>query len=149
MASKVSGSSNTSRRLLDAIAALRSAALAPPGGVASRLCPSRQLTIMFWDLVGSTELSARLDPEDLREVIAHYHRTVTQTVAGFHGFVAKYMGDGMLIYFGHPRNFGGRCRRERRRGRCACSKSRPAPGRQNAPTVCDSSWRPRGRGAAT
>src|SRR6267154_6638214 len=63
----------------------------------------RQLTVMFCDLVGTTELSARLDPEDLREVIAAYHRAVTGIVAGFDGFVAKYMGDGVLIYFGYPR----------------------------------------------
>ncbi len=58
---------------------------------------------MFCDLVGSTELSSRLDPEDLREVIAAYHRAVAEVVAGFDGFVAKYMGDGVLIYFGYPR----------------------------------------------
>jgi class 3 adenylate cyclase/predicted ATPase len=58
---------------------------------------------MFCDLVGSTALSARLDPEDLREVIAVYHRTVGEIVAGFDGFVAKYMGDGVLVYFGYPR----------------------------------------------
>jgi class 3 adenylate cyclase/predicted ATPase len=58
---------------------------------------------MFCDLVGSTSLSSRLDPEDLREVIAAYHRAVTEVVAGFDGFVAKYMGDGVLVYFGYPR----------------------------------------------
>jgi class 3 adenylate cyclase/predicted ATPase len=63
----------------------------------------RQLTVMFCDLVGSTELSTRFDPEDYREIIAVYHRTVTQTVTGFDGFVAKYMGDGVLAYFGYPR----------------------------------------------
>src|SRR6516162_4628849 len=52
---------------------------------------------------GSTELSARLDPEDLREVISAYHRAVAEIVAGFDGFVAKYMGDGVLVYFGYPR----------------------------------------------
>ena len=57
---------------------------------------------MFCDLVGSTALSARLDPEDLREVIAAYHRAVAETVGRFDGFVAKYMGDGVLIYFGYP-----------------------------------------------
>jgi class 3 adenylate cyclase/predicted ATPase len=62
----------------------------------------RQLTVMFCDLVGSTALSARLDPEDLREVIASYHRAVAEAVAGFDGFVAKYMGDGVLVYFGYP-----------------------------------------------
>jgi class 3 adenylate cyclase/predicted ATPase len=58
---------------------------------------------MFCDLVGSTALAARLDPEDLREVIAAYHRAVAEVVAGFDGFVAKYMGDGVLVYFGYPR----------------------------------------------
>jgi class 3 adenylate cyclase len=62
----------------------------------------RQLTVMFCDLVGSTPLAARLDPEDLREVIGAYHRTVADVVTGFEGFVAKYMGDGVLIYFGYP-----------------------------------------------
>jgi len=57
---------------------------------------------MFCDLVGSTELSARLDPEDLREVIAAYHRTTADAVKSFDGFVAKYMGDGVLVYFGYP-----------------------------------------------
>jgi class 3 adenylate cyclase/predicted ATPase len=62
----------------------------------------RQLTVMFCDLVGSTALSARLDPEDLRSVIGAYHKCVAETVARFDGFVAKYMGDGVLIYLGYP-----------------------------------------------
>jgi class 3 adenylate cyclase/predicted ATPase len=62
----------------------------------------RQLTVMFCDLVGSTPLSTRFDPEDLREIVGAYHRCVTDTVARFGGFVAKYMGDGVLIYFGYP-----------------------------------------------
>src|SRR6516162_678931 len=62
----------------------------------------RQLTVMFCDLVGSTELAARLDPEDLRDVLAGYHRAVAGVVTSFEGFVAKYMGDGVLIYFGYP-----------------------------------------------
>ena len=62
----------------------------------------RQLTVMFCDLVGSTPLSTRFDPEDLREIIGVYHRCVADTVAPFAGFVAKYMGDGVLIYFGYP-----------------------------------------------
>jgi class 3 adenylate cyclase/predicted ATPase len=62
----------------------------------------RQLTVMFCDLVGSTALSTRLDPEDLRSVIGAYHQCVAETVAPFDGFVAKYMGDGVLIYFGYP-----------------------------------------------
>ena len=57
---------------------------------------------MFSDLVGSTALSARMDPEDLREVIAAYQKCVADTVERFDGFVAKYMGDGVLVYFGYP-----------------------------------------------
>ena len=57
---------------------------------------------MFSDLVGSTALSARMDPEDLREVISAYQKCVAETVSRFGGFVAKYMGDGVLIYFGYP-----------------------------------------------
>jgi predicted ATPase/class 3 adenylate cyclase len=91
--------------MLKAIAALRAPAPrpvaepTPPRGDAAE---RRQLTVMFCDLVGSTPLSTRLDPEDLREVIGGYHRCVADTVARFAGFVAKYMGDGVLIYFGYP-----------------------------------------------
>jgi len=63
----------------------------------------RQLTVMFCDLVGSTALGARLDPEDLREVIAAYHRCITAEVIRAGGFVARYMGDGVLVYFGYPK----------------------------------------------
>src|SRR6516225_8481328 len=62
----------------------------------------RQVTVMFSDLVGSTALSARMDPEDLREIISSYQKCVAQTVQRFGGFVAKYMGDGVLVYFGYP-----------------------------------------------
>jgi class 3 adenylate cyclase len=92
------------RKLLAAIAALRSDVdAAPEPAVGAPTAERRQLTVMFCDLVGSTELSTRLDPEDLREVIAAYHRTVATAVSGFDGFVAKYMGDGVLAYFGYPR----------------------------------------------
>jgi class 3 adenylate cyclase len=97
------------RKLLDAIASLGMAVpaavvTAPASGAPAQVdAERRQLTVMFCDLVGSTELSSRLDPEDLREVIGDYHRAVTQTVAAFDGFVAKYMGDGVLVYFGYPR----------------------------------------------
>src|SRR5215472_11470229 len=64
----------------------------------------RQLTVLFCDLVGSTALSSRLDPEDLREIIGVYHRCVADTVGRFGGFVAKYMGDGVLVYFGYPQS---------------------------------------------
>jgi class 3 adenylate cyclase len=63
----------------------------------------RQVTVMFSDLVGSTSLSTKLDPEDLRTVIAAYHRCGTEVVERNGGFVAKYMGDGILAYFGYPR----------------------------------------------
>src|SRR3984885_5468488 len=62
----------------------------------------RQVTVMFSDLVGSTALSARMDPEDLREVISGYQKCVAETVQRFGGFVAKFMGDGVLIFFGYP-----------------------------------------------
>ena len=62
----------------------------------------RQVTVMFSDLVGSTALSASMDPEDLREVISAYQKCVAETVQRFGGFVAKYMGDGVLVYFGYP-----------------------------------------------
>src|SRR5262252_1813785 len=92
------------RRLLDAIAALGTelsaaeVSAAPVRADAER----RQLTVMFCDLVGSTALSARLDPEDYREVITAYHRAAAEVVSGLDGFVAKYMGDGVLVYFGYP-----------------------------------------------
>ena len=62
----------------------------------------RQVTVMFSDLVGSTALSGHMDPEDLREVISAYQKCVAETVRRFGGFVAKYMGDGVLVYFGYP-----------------------------------------------
>ena len=95
------------RKLLDAIAALY--VNVPPPAAASLAASTpaaaerRQLTVMFCDLVGSTELSSRLDPEDLREVIGAYHRCVADIAGCFDGFVAKYMGDGVLVYFGYPR----------------------------------------------
>jgi class 3 adenylate cyclase len=99
------------RKLLDAIAVLRGEANAEAAPRAifptidkrsANTGERRQLTVMFCDLVGSTALSTRLDPEDLREVIGAYHRTVTETIAKFAGYVAKYMGDGVLVYFGYP-----------------------------------------------
>jgi class 3 adenylate cyclase len=68
----------------------------------ANIAERRQVTVMFCDLVGSTALSARMDPEDLREVIAAYQKCVTETVQRFDGYVAKYMGDGVLVYFGYP-----------------------------------------------
>src|SRR5215472_4546165 len=82
------------RKLLDAIAALRAEPPKIADVVVQAEAERRQLTVMFCDLVGSTALSARLDPEDLRAVI--------KIIAGFDGFVSRYMGDGVLAYFGYP-----------------------------------------------
>ncbi len=95
------------RRVLDAIAALgaaeASSSASSPAPAGASEAERRQLTVMFCDLVGSTALSARLDPEDLRAVIGAYHRCVAAVIEGSGGFVAKYMGDGVLAYFGYPR----------------------------------------------
>jgi class 3 adenylate cyclase len=75
------------------------AATEPKASVAAE---RRQVTVVFSDLVGSTALSGCMDPEDLREIISAYQRCVAETVSRFGGFVAKYMGDGVLVYFGYP-----------------------------------------------
>ena len=62
----------------------------------------RQLTVMFCDLVGSTALSEQLDPEDLRAVIGAFQEACAGVIAGFEGYIARYMGDGLLVYFGYP-----------------------------------------------
>src|SRR5215831_4787156 len=91
------------RKLLAAIAALRSdPGPAPETAAPAATAERRHLTVMFCDLVGSTALAACLDPEDLREILAAYHRAVAGVVGSFDGFVAKYMGDGVLAYFGYP-----------------------------------------------
>src|SRR5512139_2277844 len=98
------------RKLLDAIAVLRAAARAkaprpdalPATETAKDTAERRQVTVMFADLVGSTALSTGMDPEDLREVISAYQKCVAETVGHFGGFVARYLGDGVLVYFGYP-----------------------------------------------
>ena len=76
---------------------------APSTELKGRDAPERRyMTVLFSDLVGSTALSARMDPEDLREVITAYQTCVAEAVGRFGGFVAKYMGDGALVYFGYP-----------------------------------------------
>src|SRR6202035_5892140 len=75
----------------------------PPAGPKPQdAAERRQLTVMFCDLVGSTAMSARLDPEDMREIIGSYHRCCAELVERNGGFIAKYMGDGVLSYFGYP-----------------------------------------------
>ena len=105
------GSVGHRRKLLDAIASLRAEVSAPAplsdlplvtDKAAQDTAERRQVTVMFADLVGSTALSTRIDPEDLREIISAYQRCVTKTVRRFGGFVARYLGDGVLIYFGYP-----------------------------------------------
>ncbi len=76
----------------------------------------RQLTVMFCDLVGSTELSGRLDPEDLRDVMRSYQDVVTDAVAHYGGHVAKYLGDGLLVYFGWPQAYEDQAERAVRAG---------------------------------
>jgi class 3 adenylate cyclase/adenylylsulfate kinase-like enzyme len=102
------------RKLLAAIASLRPGAVSArdptrTGSTVASIYPAssvdaerRQLTVMFCDLVGSTAISSRLDPEDLRDVIGAYHRCVAEIVGRFDGFVGNYMGDGVLAYFGYP-----------------------------------------------
>src|ERR1700760_3932112 len=89
------------RRLLDAIAALHAEAeviTGPnPRAAIDRAAERRQVTVMFCDLVGSTALMARLDPEDMREIIGAYHRCCAEQIVKAGGFVAKYMGDGVLV----------------------------------------------------
>jgi predicted ATPase/class 3 adenylate cyclase/tetratricopeptide (TPR) repeat protein len=96
------------KRLLRAISGLpaRDASAAPSASISATphdAAERRQLTVMFCDLVGSTALSARFDPEELRDEIRAYQNTVSAVVARYDGFVAKYMGDGVLAYFGYPR----------------------------------------------
>jgi class 3 adenylate cyclase len=106
------------RQLLEAIAALRTDAPSagnvtqPLQSSASRpsasnrshasMAERRQLSVMFCDVIGFTKLSARLDPEDLSEVVHSYQSLVANTISRFGGFIARYVGDGVLIYFGWP-----------------------------------------------
>ena len=89
--------------MLAVIAELGDTVPVPPQPTLTEAKPTaerRQVTVMFSDVAGSTALSARMDPEDLREVISAYQKCVAETVQRFGGFVANYMGDGVLVYFG-------------------------------------------------
>ncbi|MGA7865186.1 MAG: adenylate/guanylate cyclase domain-containing protein, partial [Stellaceae bacterium] len=125
------------RKLLDAIAALGTALPAATVTAPSRDARAsadaerRQLTVMFCDLVGSTALSTRHDPEDLRELIGDYHRAVADTVGRLDGFVAKYMGDGVLIYFGYPQAHEDDAERAVRAGLAVIEAVGKLPGRED------------------
>lgn len=141
------------RKLLEAISALNQAANVPVGSdevatgrsapvtspsphSVSSLPPAvqperRQLTVLFCDLVGSTELANRLDPEEYRELLGVYARTATNAITRFEGFVAKYMGDGVLAYFGYPKAHEDEAGRAVRTGLALVeeiSRLRPSPG---------------------
>ena len=100
------------KRLLRSIAALNGGALQAPlaasvepmaaASTAPRDAERRQLTVMFCDMVGSTALSGRLDPEDLQQLVRSYHEAVAAAVAPYEGHVAQFLGDGVLVYFGYP-----------------------------------------------
>ena len=95
------------RKMLAAISEVAADAASEPKGFEPEPKPQetaerRQVTVLFSDLVGSTALAGRMDPEDLREVISSYQKCVAETVSHLGGFVAKYMGDGVLAYFGYP-----------------------------------------------
>src|SRR4030095_8089986 len=94
------------RKMLRAIAELDRATLAPAETATEPVRPEeaerRHLTVLFCDLVGSTALSARLDPEDMRTLIGAYHSRITEVISPYQGIIARYMGDVVLVYFGYP-----------------------------------------------
>ncbi|MGB7303068.1 MAG: adenylate/guanylate cyclase domain-containing protein, partial [Burkholderiaceae bacterium] len=73
-----------------------------PTNIKTSAAERRQLTVMFCDLVGSTEMSARLDPEDLRDILRAYQASAAEEISRFDGHIAQYLGDGLLVYFGYP-----------------------------------------------
>ncbi len=141
------------RKLLDAIAALRvgTVPIGPANteptedaGLAGRITPPlaqaerRQITVLFCDLVGSTELSTRLDPEDMSELLRTYRNCCASTIGQWDGYLAKYLGDGVLAYFGWPRSHEDDAERAVRAGLAlveAVGKLMPAPGARLAARV--------------
>jgi class 3 adenylate cyclase/predicted ATPase len=118
------------RKILNAIKAMSERVDEPTGDATSEQDPSRepertfgaerrQLTVMFCDLVGSTDLSGRLDPEDLHDLMRRYQDAVAGVVARFEGHVAKFLGDGVLAYFGWPRAYEDQAERAVRSGLAA------------------------------
>jgi class 3 adenylate cyclase len=129
------------KRLLKAIAALdqepardrtEASSLRP---VTPRDAERRQLTVLFCDLVGSTELSRRLDPEEMSGVIRAYHRCCADVIGRWDGYIAKYMGDGVLAYYGWPQAHEDDAERAVRSGWSWRSRS------ASRPRVMEASWR--------
>ena len=128
------------KKLLEAITALTLRSSAAPAADASAPDPTtpiarrdaerRQLTVMFCDLVGSTELAVKLDPEDMGAIIRAYQECCAECVKRWNGHVAKYMGDGVLVYFGYPRAHENEAERAVRAGLALAE----AVGRLKAPT---------------
>ena len=124
------------KRILKAVAAHGDAAATeagPPVGAAA--AERRHLTVLFCDLAGSTALSARLDPEDLSEVMADYRRVVADAVRKKGGYVAKFLGDGVLAYFGWPGAHEDDAERAVR-GRPGRVRGRRGPGDDRGPARC-------------
>src|SRR5450432_4265262 len=120
------------KRIIKAIANLDGAVAAPSAAHLARpaaedTAERRQLTVMFCDLAGSTALSARLDPEDMRQVIRTYQDACSGVVARYDGFIAQYLGDGILAYFGFPRAHEDDAERAVRAGLQIVTTARPVP----------------------
>ena len=126
----------TARIPADANALAEAASASPLGGELS--AQRRQISVLFCDLAGSTELSARLDPEEMRDLIAAYHGACAAQIEAAGGFLAKYLGDGVLAYFGYPSAHEDDAERAIRAGLAAVdavSRLRPASGEPLAARV--------------
>src|SRR6476620_9788020 len=90
------------KRMLRALAEIKGASQTIETGTTKHDGERRRITVMFCDLVGSTAIAARLDPEDMREVIRGYHRLCTSVMKTYDGLITRFMGDGILVCFGYP-----------------------------------------------